>query len=157
MARTKQPSGKRESGAARGQRRPSRMPHTTLTEAGVSKREPYANDFTDPGSRLITRFNKKKDRLLVKSLHLIDGQSVSLEGIKDMAEALDDLKAYINRAYAKEKWKDYDFDSHEIKSISMKDCQLGLVLDDEQPDYDPDEEPVLPCTVKTGISVAKVS
>lgn len=146
MARTKQTARKRDVGAAQGQRRPSRMPRSAMdsvVEAAVAKREPYADDFPDPGSRLTTRFIKKKDRLLVKSLRLMDGQRVSLEGVEDMAKALDGLKTYINRAYAKEKWKDCGFDGHEINSISMKDDQLALVLDDERLDeYDPNTEPV---------------
>ncbi len=137
MARTKQTARKRDVGAARpktGQRRPAGMPSVMV---GTVKRM----GGPPPGSRLALKFNLMRGNK-VDGFLLGRGADISLEGIETVAEALDDLKTYVNRAYAKEKWKDCGFDGHEIKSISMKDDQLALVLDDEQPDYDPDDEPV---------------
>lgn len=138
MARTKQTARKREWRGAQAQRRPASA-SSFVAEAAVTKRAPNS---MDPGPLLSEMFDRMKDRVLDGS-RLMDGPNVSLEGIEDMAKDLDDLKAYINRAYAKEKWKDCAFDGHEIKSISMPNEQLALVLDDEQPGrYDPGAEPV---------------
>lgn len=129
------------------QRRPTRAsPSSSVAEAAVSKRTPegvrYKLDLKDPGPCLVMNFNKIRADLDRTGLCMANNSNVSLQGVEDVSKTIDDLKTYVNRAYAKEKWKGYDFDGHEIKSISLEDERLGLVLDDEQPDYDPDGEPV---------------
>jgi hypothetical protein len=103
-------------------------------------------------------FNRKLHKLDGDGILLANDSNVSLQGIEDVSKTLDDLKTYLNRAYAKEKWKGYGFEQHVISPVKGDLSVLVLVhdltkFDDHdcevlgcdptaEIEYNPDAEPV---------------
>jgi hypothetical protein len=136
-----------------------------VAESAVSKCAPeeprYKLDLKDPGPCLVMNFNKKRSKLDGDGLCMANNSNVSLQGIEDVLKTLDDLKTYLNRAYAKEQWNGRGTWRNQL-SLGIGEEKLDIVLYDESPEYDPDAEPAFKvcntkgetvhvCTVKTDV------